>query len=273
MKSYELHLNLYKDPKLPFIINSTKMPKNHISAGANWHENVEILIIKDGTGNISLNERRYFVTAGDIIIANQNVLHQINSVGDFYYYYIIVDRSFCLANYFDTNFLLFDELIRDGEIFNLLCEVYDEYVHSEDNPFYVQAIRAKILYAMCLLCRKYSRAESVPQTDTHLLSCIKQAIGFIHSKSFQDISLDETAEFVGLSKYYFAREFHNITGYTFVSYLNAVRCEEAKRMLAETQKSVGEISSACGFSDQSYFTKVFKKHYGVLPAKMREVRI
>lgn len=268
MKSYELHS--VKDTRLPFIFHATRMSPNHISStDGNWHENVEILIIKEGTGVIRLNDRQHNVQSGDIIVANQNVLHKISSVGGMFYYCLIVERSFCVANHFDTNLLRFDEYLHDDEVFSLCCELADEFANKDSNDFSVQMIRAKVLLVMSLLCRRYSHTETFPQTDTHLLSCIKQAIGYIHSESSRDLSLDEVAEFVGLSKYYFAREFKRITGYTFVSYLNFVRCEEAKRLLAETRKSIGEISIDCGFSDRSYFTKVFKKYYGVIPAQMR----
>ena len=104
MKSYELHS--VKDTRLPFIFHVTRMSPNHISStDGNWHENVEILIIKEGTGVIRLNDRQHNVQSGDIIVANQNVLHKISSVGGMFYYCLIVERSFCVANHFDTNLL------------------------------------------------------------------------------------------------------------------------------------------------------------------------
>ena len=111
---------------------------------------------------------------------------------------------------------------------------------------------------------------SEEQHDSYLLSAIKQAIGYIRSKSEQDLSLDEVSRFVGLSKYYFAREFHRITGYTFVAFVNLTRCENAKHLLAENRMSIGDVGRTCGFGNQSYFSRTFLKYTGMLPREYRE---
>ena len=72
-----------------------------------------------------------------------------------------------------------------------------------------------------------------------------------------------------MSKYYFEKCFKSVTGYTPISYLNHIRCDRAQRLLLNTDKSIGEICAECGFADQSYFTKVFKKTTGALPTALR----
>jgi AraC-like DNA-binding protein len=106
-----------------------------------------------------------------------------------------------------------------------------------------------------------------------LISCIKKAIGFIRSECQREITLDEVCQLVGLSKYYFAREFKRITGQTIVNYINITRCENAKVMLCESDSSIAQISLQCGFSDQSYFTRVFKATTGISPTKYRKENI
>ena len=267
MSKYEKHT--FPDSRLPFIILTFKYSAiNQISVG-NWHENVELLYITKGNGVIRINDHSITVREGDIVVVNQNRIHSIIAMGDLHYFCVIVDRSFCLANHFDTNKILFDEYLRDARVAEMIEEIVDEYKARDKNAYSVQAIRATVLRVMTVLCREYSRPDDESFQDTHLLSCIKQAIGCINSESHRDISLDEIADFVGLSKYYFAREFKNITGYTFVSYLNIVRCEKAKALLTQTYKSIGSISTECGFTDQSYFTRVFKKYVGVLPAEFK----
>ena len=268
MSTYEKHR--FSDSKLPFIIHSTHYTaQKSIDPVGNWHENVELLVILKGKGVIRLNERSIAVCGGDVAVVNQNVIHSILPSGELLYYCIIVDRSFCLSNYFDTNAILFQEHIRDEQLFSSLCSVAEEYLERRNEPFGIQAVRSGVLCAMTELCRRYGNAETDTASDSHLNSCMRQALGCISSESHRDISLGEIADFVGLSKYYFAREFKKVTGYTFVSYLNVVRCEKAKLLLTETTRSIGDVSAECGFSDQSYFTRVFKKHVGVLPAEFR----
>ncbi len=57
---------------------------------------------------------------------------------------------------------------------------------------------------------------------------------------------------------------------TFIDYLNLTRIRESKKFLADEKLSIGDIAVKLGFNDQSYFTKVFKKHEGMTPGKYRK---
>ena len=266
MSVYEIHT--MKDPRIPFIVLPFRYPANHVQSPGNWHENVEVLCFTKGSGWVNSNESRIFVCAGDIVVINANYLHAISSVEPLDYYCLIVDRGFCLANHLDTNQIQFNTLVQDEQIFSLMKELACEFMdRSDDDPYCIPMIRAIVLRTLALLCRHHSRLEAIPQADSHLLSCIKHAIGALCSNIEKDWALDDMADLVGLSKYYFAREFHRITGHSFVSYIHIARCERAKAMLLDRQQSIGEIAHACGFSTQSYFTRIFKSVTGVLPSE------
>ena len=271
MSRYETHT--MKEPGLPFILHDTHHSRAHTDAPGNWHENVEILCFTGGSGTVWSNEQQFSVEAGDLVVLNTNCIHSISCSQEIHYYCLIVDRSFCLENRFDTNQISFVPLLRDAELSSLFEELAAEWTSDAPLPFRVSAIRATVLRIMVILCRRYSRGENSLSGDSHLLSCIKQAIGLIRADCQRELSLDEIASTVGLSKYYFAREFRRITGYTFVSYVNLIRCEKAKRLLAENVETVGEVGRICGFSNSSYFSKTFAKHVGVRPAEYRAVKI
>ena len=211
------------------------------------------------------------VSRGDTVVINTNCLHAFAARGTkFSYHCLIVDRSFCQANYFDTSEIRFDTCFHDERIGDLMERLSAEYELPADAPYRTQIIRATVLQIMALLCRDHSFKGTYTQNNSYLLSCIKQAIGYIRAKSDQTLSLDEVSAFVGLSKFYFAREFHRITKYTFISYVNMIRCEKAKAMLSEGILSVGEIGRACGFDNQSYFSRTFREYTGVLPSAYRK---
>lgn len=267
MGIYENHR--MSDPRLPFIFHITRFPANKSGGAGNWHENVEILSFTEGSGTVTSNETRLSVHAGDIVILNANCLHTISSIEPMHYYCLIVDRSFCVENHFDTNKIRFEPLVRDTEVASCLETLAQDFRSDPQEPYRIQLIRSRVLYVMALLCRRYSNAEDTPTADSHLLSALKQAIGYIHANFDRDLSLDAVAERVGLSKFYFAREFRRVTGHTFVSYINMIRCEKAKRLLTEGQLPIGEVGRLCGFTSQSYFTKTFEKQTGLLPRVYR----
>lgn len=244
-----------------------------VSCGAadigNWHENIEIVLITEGEGVIVNHDQRLNVKKDDIIVVNANCLHSFASASQMQYIYLIVDRSFCLANYIDTNRIQFEMQFRDPELAELIEEVHREYTESEPLPYTVTMIRSTLLRLMALLSRNHGKENGEILNDSHLLFSIKQAIGYLHSESHRDISLDDVAALVGFSKFYFSREFRRITGHTFLSYLNWVRCEKAKQLLNESDLAIGEIGRVCGFDNQSYFSKTFLKHTGMLPSAYR----
>lgn len=99
---------------------------------------------------------------------------------------------------------------------------------------------------------------------------LRRAIEYIHANYHQEIVLSEIADAAFLSEYHFAHLFKKITGLTPNNYLIAVRLEQAKKLLAETDESIVNVSLAVGYTSQSHFTKVFRNFTGLTPAKYRE---
>ena len=100
-------------------------------------------------------------------------------------------------------------------------------------------------------------------------SALRKAERFIWENYTSKISLQEIASASGLSAPYFSTIFKVEMGENLSSYLNRIRVEKASRMLTETDLSLSEIAGACGFEDQSWFSKTFKHFIGVSPGKYR----
>ena len=93
---------------------------------------------------------------------------------------------------------------------------------------------------------------------------------FIKKNCADKLSLDSLAKEVFLSKSYLSSIFKKETGMSLTAYTTKVRVEKSKRLLLEDNSSLAAISSQCGFKDQSYFTKVFKKEMGASPKRFRD---
>ena len=100
---------------------------------------------------------------------------------------------------------------------------------------------------------------------------VKNAISYIDQHFNEPITLSQVAEVVHLNPTYFSATFKQSIGYTFKEYLNLVRIEESKRLLANTNISIVEIAGACGFEGQSYFSKVFRRLTGMTPKQYRKI--
>jgi AraC-like DNA-binding protein len=93
-------------------------------------------------------------------------------------------------------------------------------------------------------------------------------------KRFTDpeLALEEAATAVGLSVAHFSNLFHKRTGVTFTHYVQTRRIEEAKRLLAETDRSITDICYACGFNSLTHFNRVFRRGTGGSPTDYRQQR-
>jgi len=98
---------------------------------------------------------------------------------------------------------------------------------------------------------------------------IKKAIGYIARNFASKITLEDVAGYIHLNPSYFSTIFKQSTGSSFKEYLNMVRVEESKRLLANTDYSIIDVAIATGFEDQSYFSKTFKKYTGLTPKQFR----
>lgn len=99
---------------------------------------------------------------------------------------------------------------------------------------------------------------------------IKKAIQYISRHFTENLTLEEVAGHVHLNAAYFSSMFKQSTGSSFKEYLNMVRVEESKRLLANTDYTIVDIAIAAGFEDQSYFSRVFKKYTGLTPRQYRQ---
>ena len=99
---------------------------------------------------------------------------------------------------------------------------------------------------------------------------IKQALAFIDSHYKENIRLTLIAEKVCMSSYYFSRLFKKEVGVNLSQYILHKRLETAKQMLAETERSIIDISVSVGFREHNYFGKIFKKFMGATPSEYRK---
>lgn len=95
---------------------------------------------------------------------------------------------------------------------------------------------------------------------------IKEVLAYIRDNYWEDLSITQLADLIGVSPSQFHRLFRHTVGTTPLYYLNGLRIEAAKRLLLETSKSVLDVCYEVGFSSPSYFTRLFKKMVGQSPA-------
>ncbi len=98
---------------------------------------------------------------------------------------------------------------------------------------------------------------------------VSEALEFMRKNITRDIGRDEIAKAAHLSPYHFSRIFKQRMGRTCTDMLNQMRMDKAAQLLVRTSDPLASVAIDCGFADQSYFTKIFKRYYSVTPGRYR----
>ena len=101
------------------------------------------------------------------------------------------------------------------------------------------------------------------------MALLQAAMTYMHENLHRDISRDQVAEVAHLSPAHFSRIFKKEMKESFTDMLNRMRIDRAAELLARTERSLCMVALDCGFKDQSYFTKVFRKYMNKTPREYR----
>ncbi|MCR4713467.1 MAG: helix-turn-helix domain-containing protein [Treponemataceae bacterium] len=158
-----------------------------------------------------------------------------------------------------------------------LCPVFvlPEHILEEDDVTSLMRIPRVILANRCVACseefavraRAVLAGEEVLPPDTGAL--VKKAVCYLNVNAGSQISRWKLADSVHVSEDYLTRIFHKETGLSPWEYLNRYRIFLASQLLLHTNSTVYDVAEKCGFQDQAYFCRVFKKIHGVPPGKFR----
>jgi AraC-like DNA-binding protein len=118
-------------------------------------------------------------------------------------------------------------------------------------------------------CRTLSaRAFSLPPGEGHQRA-IAAAVRHLVANYRETVRLEELLALTGLSRSSFARQFKQHSGRSFSEFLNGLRLEGACRELLETRRPILDIALASGFTQVSFFNRLFRRTYGCSPSAFR----
>jgi two-component system, response regulator YesN len=109
-------------------------------------------------------------------------------------------------------------------------------------------------------------------TQVKHIDVIYKAIDYLKRNYMKKITLEEVANYINLSPSYFCKIFKDEMKLSFNQYLNKVRINMSKKLLADDSIALVDVTNLVGYEDQSYFSRVFKKQTGVSPGRYRESR-
>ena len=244
--------------------------------GGDWHSTphvhnyTELFYIVGGQGQFSIDNELFPVSADQLVIVNPNIAHTEVSYEAHPLEYIVIGIEglelsvdgnnggrFCIFSFpKDNNALtcmqhILQEMQTRDPHFQTLCQAYMEILVVQlmrDASFSGTSVSADPVNSrQCTLIRRY--------IDSHYK---------------EPLTLDLLAEIATVNKYYLSHIYKEAYGISPISYMIACRIQEGKRLLADTDLSLSQISSILGFSSPSYFSQSFRKAEGISPVEYRK---
>ena len=101
-------------------------------------------------------------------------------------------------------------------------------------------------------------------------STMERVVQYIKTNYRQELRLEMLANIFGYNSAYLGKVFHQYTGENFNNYLDGIRINEAKRLLAMNEHKVYEVAEMVGYTNINYFHNKFKKYVGISPLNYKK---
>ncbi|ANF97995.1 AraC family transcriptional regulator [Paenibacillus bovis] len=150
------------------------------------------------------------------------------------------------------------------------------YLQSMLQAFYTQkessdlAALGYLHLIMAEASEKLTRQAALPGAESITRRTVKQMIHYMSSQYAHPVSIEDMCSSIGYNRAYMSRIFKKETGMTPVTYLLKLRIDKARQLLRERPElSTQQIAASVGLTDALYFSKQFRRFYGVSPSQYR----
>ena len=276
---------LHGQDNFPFNIYLCSIPLDFKVVPAHWHNDMEIIYIKKGTGAINVDLVPYKVSAGDIIVVPPGQLHAIEQLDEHSMEYenIIFHPSLLISRKSDVTTSEFLQPLMSGKITvpTVFTPVYpyfrdvaapidacDEICRTMPQGYelYIKSQLFQFFFILNNRCRNLC----APKEPRRTLEKMKIVLKYIENNYMHKITIAEIAAAVDFSESHFMRYFKDTMGTTFVDYLKDYRLTMASRLLTTSDSSILDIAAETGFDNLSYFNRAFKNKYHTTPRQFRK---
>ena len=144
-----------------------------------------------------------------------------------------------------------------------------EKLKKKAEPGYELEMLSMIYKILWHLYTAYAHGSAPKAPDNNLL-IQEQMMEFIYEHFDEPLTLDEIAASGNISRSQCSKLFKQYSGMSPITFLNHHRLEVSRDMLRSTDESIANIALACGFSDQSYFNRLFLREYACTPLEYRK---
>lgn len=271
----------YDDPNFPsYIYDGWIAPKVTWEGVPHFHEDIEIMTIKEGQVAYFVNGKELLLRAGDTIVVNSNQIHYNMTVnGEVAKYVICILHPSILVNSITVEMQAVRPITENPDLPYLRFRYINEHTESIRNlvlgmpdlrhdPFAI----TKQFYQIWDIIKKH--AETLGATEDVVsdprIQSFKSMMHFISNNYQNQVTLADIASSGSISKSLCNTLFHQYVGESPINYLMHLRCRKVAELLRSGKIPMTEIASRTGFGGVSYMSETFRKFFEKSPREYRK---
>ena len=242
----------------------------HFSRTADYHV---LILVLEGTLYFTSNHMPHEIHAGEYIFLRAGEEHHGNkpSEGKLSYLWVHIPGEYRFEpDQTPQSPYHFAEKGDTGEGTRVQKQFYHLLNMSLEEP----ALPSVMMdYACSLLLMELTHACALKRCKSFHSPIVRRTTEWIHAHYHRPFTVGELAATVGYQADYLSSVFKRSTGVSIVQYTRQLRIRTAKTLLTNCDISIKEAAYSCGFPDEKYFMRLFKKMEGMTPSQFRALQV
>ena len=256
--------------RFPFNLYPCAIPGDFPQVALHWQESMELVFVKRGIGLVQVGAVTCPARMGDIFIFTPGTLHALRQAEG---QRMGGAEDLCAEKYLlplQSGRLSLQARLTPNDLCYLpaaACLREVEEANRAKLPGYELLVKGALLRFLSLLIAQGKQQLPAETADTQRLKAVLQ---WLSAHYAEVLRVADAAGVCSFSASHFMRWFRQMTGQSFVAFLNEYRLNAAAEALQTTDETVLTIASRCGFENLSYFNRAFKAHFGMTPREYRK---
>ena len=222
----------------------------------------QLILVEEGQLYVEYNGESYVAPAGSLVLLDCRRPHTYGAIDSVSFRYIYFRGGSSDAYYR----LLAGEngyFTRPARSVEVQSAIQSIFALVTDTMYDEHRVSVQLYRILAELSGSDGRGESVQN------AAVLHAIAYMEHHFFEKLTIEQIADQVNLSEYYFSRLFRRCTSMSPHAYLVNLRITMARQLLTVSQKSVERIAEECGFHSTTNFIRSFREHVGCTPKQFR----
>lgn len=240
-------------------------PINHFLLAEDTYPNWNVFCIEDGIFEYQVVDQKGKASFGDIIICPPHLPLRRKAVSPLKFHFL----RFSFNEDAENKSLPIGKInIKDERRVSSTYSYLRTMAYSE-SPLHNEW-KAHLLSDLLTLYYMENHKD-LPYNDHSKINdpLIQKAVNHLHKHAFSNITIRNVASDFGLSPVQFTRRFQSSIGVNPIEYLTSLRIRKVRTLLLETNDTLEEIASRCGYSNGFYMSRMFSKKMKMSPSQFR----